>query len=314
MIPVMAPELLLAIYCAAILLASLAGGWITMIVRLTHRRLELALSFVSGVMLGISVLHMLPHALMQFDSAANDAEHGHGNLTAMWWMLGGFLGIFLLERFFPFHHHEPAASDTHGNAHDHDDHAHDATDHAGAAARRLSWPAALLGFAAHSIVGGIALAASVEVESASGVAAAGLGVFLVIVLHKPFDSLAVGTLMAADNSPHFSRHVVNTFFGLMVPLGVVLFALGLSKMGIAQGPLLGAVLALSSGVFLCIALSDVLPELQFHRHDRVKLSAALILGLAVAGVIAHYEAQAHQHEHSHESIVDHHDHEHKHHH
>jgi zinc and cadmium transporter len=228
----------------------------------------------------------------------------------MWWLLGGFLGIFLLERFFPFHHHEPAAhaeheQRRHGHAHKHGP-VHE--EFCAAPTRRLSWPAALLGFTVHSIVGGMALAASVEVESSGGVAIAGLGVFLVIVLHKPFDSLAVGTLMAADNTPRLNRHFVNSFFGLMVPLGVVLFALGFSKMNIAQGPLLGAILALSSGVFLCIALSDVLPELQFHRHDRVKLSAALILGIALAGVIAHYEAKSHQHEDSNESIV--HEHEH----
>ncbi len=304
-ITAMTPALLLTIYCIAILLASLAGGWITMIVRLTHRRLELALSFVSGVMLGISLLHMLPHALAQFD--AGTSTHNHSGLTAMWWVLGGFLGIFLLERFFPFHHHE--SDDAPELEHKHD-HSHDES--CDVSTRHLSWPAALLGFTVHSIVAGMVLAAAVEVESTSGVAAAGLGVFLVIVLHKPFDSIAVGTLMAADKSPKLNRHIVNSLFGLIVPLGVVGFAFGLSNLNIAQGPMLGAILALASGVFLCIALSDVLPELQFHRHDRVKLSAALILGIALAGVIAHFEAKAHQHDHANEVIVDEPDHDHDH--
>ena len=35
------------------------------------------------------------------------------------------------------------------------------------------------------------------------------------------------------------------------------------------------------GTFLCIALSDLLPELQFHSHDRLKLSVALLVGFAL---------------------------------
>jgi zinc and cadmium transporter len=51
-------------------------------------------------------------------------------------------------------------------------------------------------------------------------------------------------------------------------------------------------LAFSAGTFLCISLSDLLPELQFHQHDRVKLSAALLLGLAVAHGAAWLETAA----------------------
>lgn len=309
----MTPAALLTIYCLVILIASLAGGWVTMLVRLTHRRLELALSFVSGVMLGIAMLHLLPESIAQFDVAAgNQNNHAHIGTTSMWWVLAGFLGIFLLQRFFPFHHHEPAidtneptaietavAEHDHHCADHHHGHAHShshANSHSHSDTAWLSWPAALLGFTIHTIVGGMALAAAVGAESgAHGAKFAGLGVFLVIVLHKPFDSMTVGTLMAAGKSPKLSRHIVNTCFGLMTALGVLLFNLGLSKMGIDRGPLLGAVLALSAGMFLCIALSDILPELQFHSHDRIKLSIALAAGLALAATISYFEARGHAH-------------------
>jgi hypothetical protein len=61
----MSPVGLLVVYCLLILLASLLGGWVPLLVRLTHRRMELLVSFVSGVMLGVAVLHLLPHAWMQ---------------------------------------------------------------------------------------------------------------------------------------------------------------------------------------------------------------------------------------------------------
>jgi hypothetical protein len=45
--------------------------------------------------------------------------------------------------------------------------------------------------------------------------------------------------------------------------------------------------------FLCIAGADLLPQLQFHAHDRFKLSFTLLLGRAVALLIAGYGHAAH---------------------
>jgi len=52
---------------------------------------------------------------------------------------------------------------------------------------------------------------------------------------------------------------------------------------------LGCALAFCAGSFLCIASSDLLPELQFHSHDRLKLSIALIAGLTIAVLIKQLE-------------------------
>ena len=48
--------------------------------------------------------------------------------------------------------------------------------------------------------------------------------------------------------------------------------------------LVGYTLAFSAGTFLAIALTDLLPEIQFHAHDRHKLSGAVALGLFVMWV------------------------------
>src|ERR1700748_1142269 len=87
---------LLAIYCVLVLLASLAGGWVPSIVRLTHTRLQVSISLVAGLMLGIALLHFLPDA----------AEHLGSLDRTVGWMLGGFLAMFFLQRFFHFHHHD----------------------------------------------------------------------------------------------------------------------------------------------------------------------------------------------------------------
>src|SRR4051794_15722510 len=72
------PTILLAYYCALILVASIIGGMIPVWFQLTHRWMQFAVSFVAGVMLGIGVLHMLPHALLE----ATVAAEAVGNASA----------------------------------------------------------------------------------------------------------------------------------------------------------------------------------------------------------------------------------------
>lgn len=155
-----------------------------------------------------------------------------------------------------------------------------------------------MGLALHSTLDGVALAASVLAEKSSDGRVepwAGVVVFLVIALHKPFDSLTLGTLMAVDGRSARSRHLVNLVYALAVPLGAVLFALGAQAWFSSEQRILGPALAFAAGTFICIATSDLLPELQFHSHDRLKLSIALMLGIAMAGVMVSIEESGHQH-------------------
>src|SRR5208282_1327750 len=83
-------------------------------------------------------------------------------------------------------------------------------------------------------------------------------------------------------------------FGLMVPVGVAAFYLITNKLGKDDKELVdqltGAALAFSAGTFLFVALSDLLPEVQFHRHDRIPLFLALTAGVAFMGFIALLES------------------------
>jgi zinc and cadmium transporter len=287
------PLLLLAVYSGLILLASLAGGWIPLLVRLTHTRLQVAISFVAGLMLGVGLLHLLPHAWQQLRSIDRAAG----------WLMGGFLAMFFIQRFFQFHHHdvpeEAGEAETELATHEsgHDDHTHHQHGHtlAEQSARRLSWTGAALGLTLHTLIDGIALAASVRAEAhvpgASGLM--GLGTFLVIILHKPFDAMAIGTLMAAGGWSKVSRHLVNGLFALAIPIGVMLFDLVAGRFTASGDHFLGGALAFTAGNFLCISTSDLLPELQFHAHDRWKLSFALLAGLGLSALIGRFEASGH---------------------
>ena len=57
-----APLLILAAYSAAIVAASLLGGWLPSLVKMTHTRTQVAMSFVAGLMLAVALYHLLPHA------------------------------------------------------------------------------------------------------------------------------------------------------------------------------------------------------------------------------------------------------------
>lgn len=300
----------LAIYCVLVALAALAGGAIPMMVRLTHRRMQVATSLIGGFMLGVSLLHLLPHAAMAAPVS-----------TAVSWMVVGLLTMFFLERFFSYHHHTapgdanlpPVTADPEapvacgvapGDPIDHHhshDHAHGPSHgHVSAGPAQLSWTGVGLGLAIHSLINGAALAAAVTAEShfdAQGHAAflPGLAVFLVIALHKPFDSMTLLTLMTSSGTSRHARMLVNLAYATCVPLGAAVFALGIHGLNLHTTAPLGYALAFTAGVFLCVSLADLLPEVQFHQHDKILLSSAMLLGLALAWGINALEATVHSH-------------------
>jgi zinc and cadmium transporter len=299
----------LVIYLALIVLASLGGGWLTARMRLTHTRMQLIMSFVAGLMLGVCFLHMVPHSI-----------HGTGSAdVSMIWLVAGLLTTFFLIRAFQFHQHVSAegdggqeASGQENGGHEHvheraptsetglhalaiDPHDHEGrqghvcehgypADHAHARPHELSWVGVFIGLALHSALDGVAVAAAVSADArgVSGWHLFGLGTFLGVLLHKPLDALSVTSLMAAGGWPLRERRLVNLAFALMCPLGAVAFYLGIGLADVHHDLAVGCALAFSGGVFVCIALGDLLPELQFHTHDRIKLSLALLFGVAVA--------------------------------
>jgi zinc and cadmium transporter len=281
----------LVVYCIVSVVASLSGGWIPLIIRLTHRRLQIGISLVGGMILGVGMLHLIPHAYEQLGSLDG----------VVMWALAGFLLMFFLERFFHFHHHD--APDNEGGG-DHDPHAQCDHDHKHdrsplPVATGFSWLGAALGLTLHGLLDGVALAAAFMAEFLEDPSArwAGFGTFLAVVLHKPFDSLSLGTLMVHGKSSRQSRHLVNLLYALVLPIGVLLFIFAEQHL-VSNQILLGRALALSAGTFLCIATSDLLPEVQFHSHDRFKLSLSLLCGVLLAYAIGFFESSGHEHHHS----------------
>ncbi len=209
-------------------------------------------------MLGIAILDLIPEAL-----ESGDTKH------VMLWIVVGFIALFLLERFLPSHCHEVAVSEpTSTCSHEH----------------RITWAGASIGLSVHSLLAGAALGAA----WIFGGLPASVGVFIAVILHKPFDALTLTALMRVANESRPKLVLVNVLYATTVPCGVVLMIYG----GNVSPEITSGVIAFSAGMFLCISLSDLLPELHFHGHDRISLTAALLLGLALAWGIS----MSHPHE------------------
>lgn len=286
---------LLAIYCVGVVVASLFGGWLPTLFRLTHTRLQTMISFVGGLMLGIGVFHMLPHAVESL---------GDAHLAGRWIMVGIAM-TFVLLRLFHFHNHEPVTLSVNKSAsscdHDHDQQdsvvqVHESVggaDHSAAECHStghnhgVSWMGIAFGLSLHTLFDGVALGASVHMESQlnSHTWFFGLGTFLAVLLHKPLDAVSISALMVADGWNRKSIAWVNVGFALMCPFGAALFYLGIQQFPGFRAELVGTTLAFACGVFVCISLSDLLPEMEFHAHNKVQLTIALTSGIALAWLL-----------------------------
>ncbi len=264
---------LLTLYSAIIIVASLLGGWLPSRLRMTHTRLQVMMSFVAGLMLGVAMYHLLPHAIATIGGEA-------GVEQAVWWLMIGLLFMFVLLRAFHFHQHEAEEEDHHHQP-----------------LHPLSWTGIAIGLALHTLIDGIALGAAIQADLTNGASMGlfGIGVFLAIVLHKPLDAMSIATLMKGGGWSPRARTVVNVVFATMCPLGAVLFFWGIDQTGYNRDIVVGSALAFSAGVFLCISLSDLLPEIQFHSHDRGKLTLSLFLGITLAYAIGFVEPEYSHH-------------------
>ncbi|MCY3871494.1 MAG: ZIP family metal transporter [Gemmatimonadetes bacterium] len=259
--------ILLLGYALAILSASLLGGYLPTIVAMTHTRIQMVMSFVAGFILGVALYHLLPHGLVMIP------EPGAVEKAAGLMMFGIILMVLLL-RIFHFHQHE--FGDEAGDFHH--EHAHD---HASPESRLIG---VCLGLGLHTMTEGVALGTSIRVGEIHGDEAglAGLGVFLAILLHKPLDAFSIiGLLQAAGHSLR-TRIAVNIGFAMLCPVVALLTFWGIGFLGHWEEEVVGYVLVLAAGAFLCISLSDLLPEIHFHSHDRVKLTVCFLMGIVLA--------------------------------
>ncbi len=261
---------LLALYGLGIAASSLLGGWIPDRIAISHTRIQAVMAFVAGLIAGVAIFHLLPHSVA--------ALSGPGAVeTAVGWMMTGIVLSVLLFYLFDYHEHD--FSEEHSHQHDH---RHDRNSRAAHRMKSVTWIGIALGLGVHSLTEGLTLSTTMRLTHDGDVSAAGLGVFLAIALHKPLDALSIVSTMQANGASRRARVAANLGFALVCPVAAFVTFWGVGQIGPAATTLIGCALAFAAGSFLCIALSDLLPEIHFHRHDRILLALAFLLGIGIA--------------------------------
>ncbi|MEM1072027.1 MAG: ZIP family metal transporter [Planctomycetota bacterium] len=250
---------------------TLVGAWLQPRLASSHVSAQSLLSFVGGLMIGMALLHLLPHAAVELGSLD----------SAVVSMLIGVLVVYLLMRFFHVHGHSPgvAGLDTGTD----DGHAH-ATHVSGPPVRATTL---FLGLSLHAIMDGLAIAAAVKLEALHGARVPGLGVLIVVLLHKPIDAVALAATMRPASTRRATLAWPYIAYALITPAAAIAALAGFSGSSLVAGH----VMAIAAGAFLCIALADLMPEVQFHSHHRLRLAAALFAGVGVAIVLGFFEGE-----------------------
>lgn len=269
------PLLLLLAYTVAILATACLGMWIQSAIQLTHTRMQVAMSFVAGLILGVALYHLIPHSVAQI-STPRALE------TAVWWIVVGMLVIVLLLRVFRFHQHNLVERADRSQA---EQHRHSVRH------QSLSWLGVSVGLGMHALTEGAALGASVRssLHGSDEAVLVSFGVFLAIVFHKPLDAYSILGLMRLAGVTQRWAVAVNCAIAMICPVGAFLTYWGIGFFGPSEADVAGRALAFGAGALLCVALSDLLPDLQFHGHDRFLLTGSLVAGVSLAYALHYLE-------------------------
>lgn len=227
---------------------SLAGGAIIFLSKRSRSRaIALALPFGAGALLAAAFFDLLPESFEMAEPR-----------TLLLWALAGFILFFLLERLSSwFHHHHAHA--------EHERHQQQ---------NRL----VMIGDLAHNMIDGVAIGAAFLANPVSG-----LVTTIAVSAHEiPKELGTFGILLSRgwkDKKVILAN--IATAVGTLVAASVVFWLGGVVELPEAQ------LLALTSGFFIYVAASDIIPEIHEQSRRLGTLQAGVLLvGLAVVGTVS----------------------------
>lgn len=222
------------------------------------------MSLSGGILLGVAFLDLLPEAF------EHGPEHGLTTVTIGGAALAAILAFYLLDALLGAHHH------------DHEDHghveaAHNEICHNERHLERKSWIRAS-GIILHTFIDGIAIGAGFAANEALGIL-----ILTAVVLHDFSDGMSTVTILKAikqNEKGIFMMLIVNAiapFIGVIVG-----WRLAISEAIIA------VLLAVFSGFFITLALSELLPQAHAASSRRSSLTLTVlgicfVVGLRLLG-------------------------------
>lgn len=216
---------------------SMAGGMLVLWQQDLAKRFSFFfISFAAGVLLGVAFFNLLPEAL----------EGSVDVRTVSFFILSAIVVFFVVERFFWWYHHHRLDTEEHPEENPlHRAHAY----------------ILLSGDAIHNFVDGVVITAAFLTDFSLGVAVS-LGVFA----HEIPQEIADFSVMLSAGFSRMKVFVMNFAASLTTLLGAVLAFFAFSQ---AQG-MTPYILAIAVGVFIYIALSDLIPSIHHqseHKYD-----------------------------------------------
>jgi zinc and cadmium transporter len=233
---------------------SLTGGIILLFKKdLSAKLTDYLSAFAGGTLLGTAFLDLLPEAVESMPESRN----------IFLWTLVGILTFFLLERFVHwFHHH-----------HEHDE-------NQGADYKKPTGALIILGDSIHNFIDGVAIAGTFLVNPQLG-----LITTLAVGAHEiPQEIGDFGILLKAG----YSKKKV-LWYNVLSACTAFAGALITYFLGTQITALLPALLAITAGFFIYIALSDLVPEIHAWGTKKLAIieSTLLIAGVVAVGVLVH---------------------------
>ncbi|NNE08500.1 MAG: ZIP family metal transporter [Gemmatimonadetes bacterium] len=240
----------MTLYLALIAGITFAGGAAPLVRKVSRNRVTYFVSAGAGILLGAAFLHMMPFTW-----------HALGERAGIP-ILGGFLLIFVLEKFFLI----------------------DPCEEVGCHIHKFGL-AAFMGITFHSLLDGVAVGSSFHIQHLAP------SVFAAIAVHKiPAAFCLASILLLAGYSRNRAAWMI-AGFSLATPIGAVaafFFLQGLSEQALAIA------IGLSAGSFLGIATSDLLPQLHRESGNRALPFVFLFLGV-LAMMLPMFFMEGHAH-------------------
>ncbi len=246
-------QLLTVIAVSAVLFGiTIVGCYLPFLLKRDNNHLHILIAFSGGVMLGVLFIMLMPEALHETIEAGFEFD------TACYMIMTGFVLLFVID----FLVKKYLGFDEHGE----DEHAHSITS--------LS---AFSGLAIHSFFDGLALAAAFTAGESVG-----LLVLIGLCLHKTVVAFSLASTMIMGEKPRTAWTYL-IVFALVSPLATII---SYAFLNAGEFAYTGPALCLSAGIFMFVTMCDILPEAFHHRSNDVKQLLFLLLGLAVAIIVA----------------------------
>ena len=232
-------------------LFSLVGGMLLLSKRLSVSRVQrVAIPFAAGALLAAAFIDLLPEA---FEAT--------GALKASITVLAGFVLFFIFERFLGWFHHHHAHPDTHPHEHK----------------QKTTRSLIVLGDTLHNLIDGLVIGAAFLVDPATGVITA----FAIAAHEIPQEIGDFGVLLSLGMR---RRNVL--LVNIASAFATIIAAVTVYGLGGAIEGLEPILLALTAGMFIYIAASDLVPTI--HNETSVRVAnlqtIIFIIGITLVSV------------------------------